>query len=135
MDSMTPSERSARMRLVKASDTKPELAVRALVKKLGYRFLTNDPRLPGCPDLVFVARCKVVFVHGCFWHRHNGCRMARLPKSGQDFWQKKLSGNVRRDASTRRALTRMGLSNMVVWECELSDPVKVMFRLLAFLEA
>lgn len=135
MDSLTPMERSARMRLIKASETNPELVVRALVRKLGYRFLSNDSRLPGSPDLVFVARRKVVFVHGCFWHRHNGCSMARLPKSRQHFWQTKLSKNRLRDASMRRALTRMGWSSMVVWECELSDPINVMFKLLAYLEA
>lgn len=135
MDSMGPMERSARMRLIKSSDTKPELAVRALVGKLGYRFLSNDSKLPGRPDLVFVGRRKAVFVHGCFWHRHNGCTRARLPKSRQDFWQSKLSSSKLRDARKRRALARMGWSSMVVWECQSKDPVKVMFGLLAFLEA
>lgn len=134
MDSLTIAERSQRMRMVKSTDTKPEQLVRALINKLGYRFLVHDPRLPGHPDFVFPQRRKVVFVHGCFWHRHNHCRLARLPKSRLDFWQPKLEQNKERDAIARRALTRMGWSSLVIWECELGDPVKVMISLLVFLE-
>ena len=122
------------MRLVKSTNSAPELVVRSLTHCLGFRFRLHDSRLPGCPDLVFPSRKKVVFVHGCFWHRHNRCNLARVPKSRIDFWLPKLEGNKVRDAVIRRALTRIGWSSMVVWECELHDSVRVMFRLLAFLE-
>ena len=84
--------------------------------------------------MVFPSRRKVIFVHGCFWHRHNRCALARLPKSRLDFWLPKLAGNKRRDALKRRALTKLGWSSLVIWECELRDPLRVMFKTLMFLE-
>ena len=122
------------MGLVKATDTAPGRLVRAPIHKLGYRFRVHDARLPGCPDPVFFGRRKAIFGHGCFWHRHAQCHFARISKSRLDFWQPKLDRNKARNAVTRRALTRMGGSTRVVWECELRDPVRIMSRSLAFLE-
>ncbi len=134
MDTLTPSERSARMKLVKSKNTRPELIVQNLMRRLGYRFRLHDVGLPGRPDLVFKNLRKVVFVHGCFWHRHNRCELARLPKSRLDFWAPKLNENRLRDANNRRALTRLGWGSLVVWECELRDPVKLIIKTLIFLE-
>ncbi|HBI46414.1 MAG TPA: very short patch repair endonuclease, partial [Planctomycetales bacterium] len=100
MDSLSPEERSERMSRVRNKDTKPELVVRRLVHSLGYRYRLHSGRLPGRPDIVFAGRKKVVFVHGCFWHRHRGCALCRMPKSRLDFWAPKLEGNRRRDINT-----------------------------------
>lgn len=134
MDTLSKRERSKRMKLIKSKDTALELTVRSLVHQLGYRYRLHVADLPGCPDLVFPGRRKVIFVHGCFWHRHNHCHLARLPKSRQAFWLAKLSGNKARDAVNRRALTRMGWSSLVIWECEIKDPVRVMIKTMVFLE-
>ncbi len=134
MDTLSKSERSARMRLIKSGDTKPELILQRLVGMLGYRCRLHDKALPGRPDLVFPSRRKVIFMHGCFWHRHNRCQLARLPKSRPEFWLPKLGGNKRRDRAIRCALTRQGWKNLVLWECELRDLVRVMIKILVFLE-
>ena len=134
MDTLSKRERSDRMRLIKSKDTALELMVRSLVHKLGYRYRLHVASLPGCPDLVFPSRRKVIFVHGCFWHRHNHCRLVRLSKSRQAFWLTKLSDNKARDATHRRALTRMDWSSMVIWECEMKDPIKVMIKTMVILE-
>ena len=134
MDTLNPEERSERMRRIRAKNTAPEMVVRGFVHALGFRYRLHDKNLPGCPDLVFPARHKVIFVHGCFWHRHNRCPLARLPKSRLDFWLPKLEGNKRRDALKLRQLSRLGWKSLVIWECELRDPMRVMFKTLMFLE-
>jgi DNA mismatch endonuclease (patch repair protein) len=135
MDTLSQSERSARMGMIRAKDTAPEMVVRSFVHKLGFRYRLHVANLPGRPDLVFASRQKVIFVHGCFWHRHNHCHLARLPKSRPEFWLPKLARNKERDASNRRALTRLGWSSMVIWECELLDPIRVMIKTIVFLES
>ncbi len=134
MDTLNPDERSERMRRIRAKDTSPEMVVRGFVHALGFRYRLHDKNLPGCPDLVFPSRRKVIFVHGCFWHRHNRCSFARLPKSRLDFWLPKLEGNRRRDVIKLRQLSRLGWKWLVIWECELRDPVRIMFKTLMFLE-
>lgn len=131
---MSKADRSERMSLIRAKGSGPELAVRRLIHSMGYRFRLHDPRLPGTPDLVFPGKRKVIFVHGCFWHRHNHCELARLPKSRLNFWLPKLESNRARDLRDQRALARLGWRGLVIWECELRDPVRVMIRSLAFLE-
>jgi DNA mismatch endonuclease (patch repair protein) len=117
-DPLTPEERSKRMSLVRAKDTKPELRVRSLVHSLGYRYRLHVRDLPGCPDLVFPRRRKVILVHGCFWHQHD-CPMGnRMPKTRVRFWQRKLEGNVKRDAEIKRQLRNDGWKILVVWECQ-----------------
>lgn len=123
------------MALVRARDTGPELVVRRLVHADGYRYRLCRRDLPGSPDLVFPSRHKVILVHGCFWHRHAGCKLARLPKSRLDFWIPKLEANRRRDARDRRALERAGWSVLVVWECQLARPDRVRRALRRFLNA
>lgn len=135
MDTLTPAERSARMALVRAKDTKPELLVRRLVHGMGYRYRLHRRDLPGTPDLVFPGRSKVIFVHGCFWHRHAGCALARLPKSRGDFWLPKLTANAERDARNMRALRQLGWSVLTIWECQLGDTAKLVSRIRRFLDA
>lgn len=134
-DTLTPSERSERMSRVRSKDTKPELAVRKLVHQLGFRYRLHGDRLPGKPDLVFGPRRKVIFVHGCFWHRHpkRGCPLARLPKSRLDFWAPKLEKNRERDKQKQAELRRLGWRVLVIWECELKNTDKLKSRIMDFL--
>jgi DNA mismatch endonuclease (patch repair protein) len=135
LDPLSPTERSKRMSRVRNSDTRPELTVRKLVHGLGYRYRLHDRRLPGNPDLVFVGRRKIIFVHGCFWHMHR-CHhgAARVPKSRLDFWVPKLQQNRRRDLSEQAKLRALGWRVLVVWECELrGDLGKLTRRFNAFL--
>ena len=134
-DTLTPSERSKRMSLVRGKDTKPELTVRRLVHSSGFYYRLHGKGLPGKPDLVFAGRHKVIFVHGCFWHRHpkRSCPLARLPKSRLDFWQPKLERNRMRDKQKQAKLRRLGWRVLVVWECELSDPNKIKSKVIEFL--
>ena len=135
-DTLSPAARSERMGRVRSKDSKPEMAVRRLVHGMGYRYRLHDKRLPGSPDLVFRSRRKVIFVHGCFWHRHSDptCRLARMPKSRQDFWGPKLEGNRERDARTRDQLDQQGWEQMVVWECECGQTEQTKNKIRAFLE-
>lgn len=122
MDILSPKERSHRMSLIRAKDTKVELVVRRLVSRLGYRYRLYYAKLPGKPDLVFVRRRKVIFVHGCFWHGHKGCPKARLPKSRRNYWVPKIARNLRHGKENVAALQRQGWSALIVWECELRKP-------------
>lgn len=133
MDVVTSEQRSAMMSRIRGRDTKPELTVRRLVHSLGYRFRLHRRDLPGAPDLVFPGRKKVIFIHGCFWHQHPGCRFAYKPKSNLEFWQKKFDGNVERDARVLRELQERGWSPLVIWECETSDLKTLAARLRAHL--
>lgn len=123
MDRLTPEQRSANMRQIKSKGMKPELAVRRLVHSMGYRFRLHRKDLPGNPDLVFPARRKVIFVHGCFWHQHPdlSCRHAHAPRSNTGYWQPKLARNVERDKAAQRALFESGWESLTLWECELKD--------------
>ncbi|WP_175947047.1 very short patch repair endonuclease [Burkholderia pyrrocinia] len=134
MDSLTPEERSERMSRIKGSNTKPELIVRSLIHRMGYRYRLHGKGLPGRPDLVFSKRRKVIFVHGCFWHRHEGCRLARLPKSRLDFWRPKLEANAERDKAVERRLSELGWKVLTIWECEVKDEVVLTLRVRAFLD-
>jgi len=127
--------RSQIMRAVRSKDTKPELAVRRLLHALGYRYRLHAKGLPGSPDLVFLRRRKVIFVHGCFWHGHDCKRGARRPKSNSDYWQAKIARNKARDAQSVDSLKREGWESMTVWECELSSAQRqgLTSRLINFL--
>ncbi len=111
------------MGLVRHKDTKPELCVRRFLHAAGLRYRLHDKGLPGKPDIVFPSRRVVVFVHGCFWHRHSEptCKLARLPKTKLDFWRPKLDGNAERDARNVAALEAGGWRVVVVWECQTKD--------------
>lgn len=134
MDVFTPEKRSAVMRAVRGADTGPELTVRRLVHSMGYRYGLHCRDLPGRPDLVFRRLRKVVFVHGCFWHRHT-CPAGRVPDSRRQYWESKLQANARRDRRNRKVLRAAGWQVMTVWECELKDLEKLGKRLRQFLAA
>jgi len=131
---MTRSERSRRMSLIRSKDTQPELAVRSLIHRMGYRYRPNDSGLPGRPDIVFKSRRKVIFVHGCFWHLHRNCSNSRPPKSKLDYWRPKLEGNVLRDRFVGRELRKLGWERLIIWECELADTDRLARKIEAFLE-
>lgn len=134
MDTLTPAERSYVMSRVKGRDTSPERIVRRLVYHAGFRYRLCDPRLPGKPDLVFWGKRKVIFVHGCFWHSHEGCRRNRTPKSNQEYWFAKLEKNKVRDSLHLSKLRAMGWRVLVVWECELKERDILLERLKTFLK-
>ncbi len=123
------------MARVRSKNMRPELAVRKLVFAMGYRYRLHGTGLPGHPDLVFSSRKKVIFVHGCFWHRHRGCGLARLPKSRLEFWEPKLEGNRVRDEKNTEALARDGWKVLTVWECQLKDTAGLERRVRRFLDA
>ena len=122
------------MSRVRAKDTKPEMVVRRMLHAAGYRYRLHAHDLPGKPDLVFPARRKVVFINGCFWHRHRGCALARLPKSRIELWTEKLERNRERDERNVAALRELGWEVLTVWECEVRNPATLMPRVVAFLE-
>ena len=133
-DVLTDKQRSFNMSRVRSKNTRPEIAVRSLVHRLGYRFRLHSRDLPGCPDIVFACRKKVIFVHGCFWHRHT-CKKGRsLPSTRQPFWQDKLEGNAERDRRTKAKLRRDGWGSLVIWECQVDRVEWLTKRITAFLE-
>ena len=123
------------MARVGPKDTKPELVVRRLLHRLGYRFRLHRNDLPGTPDVCFPGRKKVIFVHGCFWHRHAGCRRATTPKTRTFFWKEKFVQNVARDHRKLTGLRRLGWHTLVVWECETENESELADRLVHFLSA
>lgn len=134
-DVFDATKRSAVMRAVRSHDTAPELAVRAAVRALGYarRYRLQGRDLPGKPDLVFGPMRKVVFVHGCFWHGHGCRRGARTPKDNSSYWRAKIARNGARDATSVKALSALGWSALVVWECETRDTAALSHKLADFL--
>lgn len=128
-DPLAGERRSALMRSVRRGDTTPEIAVRKLLHAMGVRFRLHRSDLPGTPDIVLASRRTVIFVHGCFWHRHEGCAKATLPKTRADFWTTKFLANVARDADKTAALRAQGWKVLVVWECEIRDRYTLARRL------
>lgn len=122
------------MARIRGKDTKPELVVRRLLHAMGYRFRLHRRDLPGTPDIVLPGRGAVIFLHGCFWHGHEGCRFATKPATRGDFWAAKIEANRRRDRLAVRGLRRLGWRVMVVWECATRRPAGLEARLRRFLE-
>jgi DNA mismatch endonuclease (patch repair protein) len=129
----TPEQRSRIMRAVKGADTAPEMMVRRMAHRMGYRFRLHHKDLPGKPDLVFPRLHKVVFVHGCFWHGHDCARGARAPKVNAEYWHMKIIRNRVRDSANMAALQQAGWRVAIVWECELKNMARVKQRLARFL--
>ena len=123
-DFLSPDERSERMSRIRGKDTKPELILRKALHSLGLRYRLHEPGLPGKPDLVFPRYRTVVFMHGCFWHRHTGCNIATTPKSNVPFWLGKFEKNIARDNRVTTSLEEAGWRVLVVWECELGSATK-----------
>ena len=131
-DILTRKMRSVLMSRIRGVDTKPELFVRRALHAKGYRFRTHFRELPGRPDLVFTKRHAVIFVHGCFWHRH-GCRKTYDPKSRREFWREKFADNVSRDRRNQYLLARDGWRVLIVWECETESDDTLLDRVIAFI--
>jgi DNA mismatch endonuclease, patch repair protein len=128
-------ERSAIMRAVKQKNTGPEMAVRKLLYSMGFRYRLHRRNLPGSPDIVLAKRKIVVFVHGCFWHRHPGCKRASYPKANEDYWEPKFASNVQRDKSKERQLEELGWRVVTIWECQTQEPENLRLMLAQLLGA
>lgn len=139
MDSLTKEERSKNMRAIRSKNMRPEMIVRRLMHRLGYRYRLHKTDLPGKPDLVFRSRRKAIFVHGCFWHQHKDsqCKIVRVPKSRLDYWLTKLTRNVKRDEQHMAALEEGGWDVLCVWECEIErkDLGALAERIVVFMES
>ena len=129
MDQLTKQHRSWNMSRIRGKDTKPEMRVRSLLHRMGFRFRLHRKDLPGKPDIVLPAYETVIFVHGCFWHRHPGCRFAYTPKSRVDFWQTKFRRNVERHQEVEAELEELGWRVVVIWECETASQEQLQQRL------
>lgn len=132
--SAVSERRSATMRAVKSRDTRPEMRVRRLLHRMGYRYRLQRKDLPGRPDIVFGPRRRVIFVHGCFWHGHDCKRGARVPATNTAYWQAKIARNVDRHARQLDALITKGWAALTLWECELKDQDVLIERLKKFLD-
>ena len=131
-DHLSPEARSELMARVRNVDTRPEMVVRRLVHRMGYRFRLHRKDLPGTPDLVFPSRKRAILVHGCFWHQH-GCRRSTRPKSNRDFWERKLTRNAERDRDNLALLGEAGWSVLIIWECETRETATLKQRIGTFL--
>ena len=131
VDRISREHRSWNMSRIRSRDTKPEKIVRSLLHRMGYRFRLHRKDLPGKPDIVLPKYQTVIFVHGCFWHRHPRCRFAYTPRSRVRFWQKKFADNIARDKRVRQQLRRLGWKVIVVWECQTADESGLTRLLLA----
>jgi DNA mismatch endonuclease (patch repair protein) len=132
-DVLTPAQRRLNMQRIRSKGMKPEMRVRRLLHGLGYRYRLHVKTLPGKPDLVFPSRRKIVFVHGCFWHQHEGCKDSHIPLSRCDYWEPKLSRNAARDAEHTIALRELGYQVLAVWECQTRDVTALRAQLEDFL--
>lgn len=133
MDVHTRAQRSRNMAAIRCRDTRPEMIVRSISHRLGYRFRLHRRDLPGTPDLVFPRLRKIILVHGCYWHMHR-CHWGQVtPKTNAVFWQEKRAGNVARDRRTRTHLRRLGWKVLVIWECEARDEARTWQRIEKFL--
>ncbi|MGA9047964.1 MAG: very short patch repair endonuclease [Dehalococcoidia bacterium] len=133
MDRISPEQRRSNMQRIRSKHTRPELLVRKLIYHMGYRYRLHDPNLPGKPDIVFRKLKKVIFVHGCFWHRHEGCHDALLPSSNQNYWIPKLNNNCVHDRQNQDALFAEGWHYLIIWECQLVDSSNLSNVIMNFL--
>ena len=132
-DKLSPERRSWNMSRIKSRNTGPELIVRSALHRLGYRFRLHRRDLPGSPDIVLPRHRTVIFVHGCFWHRHRGCRQTTTPRTRTEFWKEKFAANVERDKKKTRQLEKLGWRVVVIWGCETSDPEMLATEILSVL--
>jgi DNA mismatch endonuclease, patch repair protein len=132
-DIVSRSKRKEMMSSVKQRHTKPEIAVRKLLHRLGYRFRLHSKKLPGTPDIVLPKYKAVIFVHGCFWHQHEGCRKSRRPTSNVEFWNEKLDKNIERDERKESELKNAGWKVLTVWDCEIKDENLLIEKIKKFL--
>ncbi len=126
-------QRSRNMSAIKSKNTKPEIAVRKLLHSMGYRFRLHSKGLPGSPDIVLPKYKTVIFVHGCFWHRHENCKYASTPKTRQEFWENKFKVNVKRDLEIQEKIKNIGWKSVVIWECETKKVDNLREKLIDFI--
>jgi DNA mismatch endonuclease, patch repair protein len=129
----TPDVRHRTMQAVRSKNTGPEMCVRRMLRAQGYRYRLHRRDLPGCPDLVFSGRKKIIFIHGCFWHGHDCARGARVPVQNRDYWTRKVARNKARDQAARETLTALGWDVVILWECEIRDKERTAEELRKFL--
>lgn len=132
-DRLSSQKRSWNMSRIKSRDTTPELAVRKVLYRMGYRYRLHSPAVPGKPDIVLKRFRIAIFVHGCFWHRHSGCKFSYIPKSRVEFWAKKFEENIRRDETVRKQLSELGWKYLTIWECETKSSETIEHLLRGFL--
>lgn len=132
-DRLSSQRRSWNMSRIKSRDTSPELAVRKVLYRMGFRYRLHSPAVPGSPDIVLKRFRAAIFVHGCFWHRHPGCKFAYVPKSRVEFWTKKFEANVRRDETVKKQLSDLGWKSLTIWECETRSSETIEHLLRGFL--
>ena len=118
-------QRSRNMSAIKSKNTKPEIAVRKLLHSMGYRFRLHRKDLPGSPDIVLPKYKTVIFVHGCFWHRHENCKYASTPKTRREFWENKFKSNVKRDKEIQEKIKNLDWRSVVIWECEIKNKISL----------
>lgn len=136
MDTISPEKRSWLMSRIHGRDTKPELIIRTLLHRAGYRFKIGDKTLPGRPDIVLPRHGLAIFVHGCFWHRHSNCKLASTPKTNRRYWREKFANNQRKDARAKRQLNALGWRVLTLWECRIMKaPEATLNRILKKLES
>ena len=135
MDVFTKEKRSKIMSKIKGKDTKPEKVVRSLLHQMGYRFRLHRKDLPGNPDIVLPKHKKVIFVHGCFWHGHDGCPRAKRPSTNKKFWNEKLTKNIVRDKKNQEKLNQEGWTSLVIWQCQIKESRELKQILADFLAA
>jgi len=133
-DVFTPQKRSSIMSRVRGKNTQPEKMVRSLLHRMGYRFRLHGRDLPGSPDIVLPRHGKVVFIHGCFWHGHRGCKRSKRPTTNVDFWNEKIDKNIKRDRAARRKLKARGWEVLVLWTCQLKDEERIKKKLMKFMK-
>lgn len=121
------------MARVRAENTKPERTLRRILTDLGFRYRLQRRDIPGRPDFAFIGRRKVIFVHGCFWHGHDCARGSRVPATNVEYWSRKITGNKTRDLTVQEQLKKLGWEGLVLWECELKDPLSIASRVANFL--
>jgi len=134
MDQLSKEHRSWNMSRIRSKNTSPEKAMRSLLHRLGYRFRLHRKDLPGQPDIVLPRFQTVIFVHGCYWHRHKSCKYAYTPKTHIEFWQRKFDENVERDKRILTSISKRGWRILIVWECEISNEESLTKRLTQFLD-
>lgn len=134
MDKISPEQRSWNMSRIRSKNTKPEIIVRSMLHRMGLRFRLHDSKLPGNPDIVLAKHRTVIFVHGCFWHRHSGCVYAYTPQSRVEFWEAKFQKNVYNDRENIRVLKELGWHVIIFWECEIKHTEKLSEAIASFLK-
>jgi DNA mismatch endonuclease, patch repair protein len=135
LDRLSPERRSENMRRIRSKDTSPEMAVRRLVHKMGFRYRLHVHALPGSPDLVFPRLLKIIQVQGCFWHQHDACPQAHIPRTRTQYWRPKLGNNRQRDRENGKKLRAAGWDVLTIWECETTEPDALADRISAYLNA